>query len=300
MRDPYELLQVPRGASQDEIKRAYRKLAKKLHPDLNPGNKKIEQEFKEVAAAYDLLSDPEKRARYDRGEIDATGAERAPRGGWYRTYADAGQGAKYRTAAGADFSAEDLFAELFREVRGGRGARMRGGDVSYMAEVDFVEAAAGARKRLTLPDGKTLDLTIPPGTEDAQVLRLRGQGQPGLGGGPPGDALIEIRVKPHPHFTRKGQDIHIEAPITLPEAVRGGTITVPTIDGAVSVKVPPGSNTDSVLRLRGRGIAGRGGHRGDQYVRLKVVLPAKPDPELRAFVEEWGKRHPYDVRGQRD
>jgi len=299
MADPYQTLQVDRKASQDEIKKSYRRLAKKLHPDLNPGNKKVEQQFKEVTAAYDLLSDPDKRARFDRGEIDASGAERPGRT-YYRQYAEGGQGAKYQQHDFGDGSPEDLFADLFGGRRGGgrTNFRMRGADVSYIAPVDFVEAALGARKRLTLADDKTLDVTIPPGTEDGQTLRLRGQGQPGLGGGPPGDAFIEIRVQPHALFVRQGNDVHVEVPVTLQEAVLGGSITVPTIHGKVSLKVPKNANTGSVLRLRGKGIPTAAGGHGDQLVKVKVVLPEGGDPELTAFLEKWGPGHPYDVRGK--
>jgi DnaJ-class molecular chaperone len=304
MKDPYQTLGVGRSASADEIKKAYRKLAKKLHPDLNPGNKKVEQEFKEVSAAYDLLSDADKRAKFDRGEIDASGAERPGRG-FYRSYAESGQGAKYR--GGENVFDDDIFSDLFgggfgaRAGTGGRGgARMniRGADVSYSATADFIEAALGAKKRLTLTDGKTLDVTIPPGTEDGQTLRLKGQGLPGMGSGPAGDAFIEVRVEPHPLFTRQGNDIHLELPVSLPEAVLGGAINVPTIDGTVSLKVPAGSNTGSVLRLRGKGVPRGKGERGDQYVKLRVALPDKPDKELTEFVERWAKKNAYDARAK--
>ncbi|WP_119458912.1 DnaJ C-terminal domain-containing protein [Rhodospirillaceae bacterium SYSU D60014] len=299
MKDPYDVLGVSRSAKPDEIKQAYRKLAKKLHPDLNPGNSKIEQQFKEASAAYDLLSDPEKRARFDRGEIDASGAER-PNRSYYRNYAEGGQGAKYQDFNfGEGVSADDLFADLFRGRRAGRTVRMRGADISYTAAVDFIEAAVGAKKRMTLADGKSLEVTIPPGTEDGQTLRLKGQGLPGIGGGPSGDAFVEVHVQPHPFFTRSGNDIRVELPVTLQEAVLGARITVPTIDGKVSVKVPPGSNTGSVLRLKGKGIPeARGRERGDQYVTLKVVLPERIDSDLRQFVESWSKEHAYDVRGR--
>ncbi len=304
MKDPYQALGVGRSASADEIKKAYRKLAKKLHPDLNPGNKKVEQEFKEVTAAYDLLSDADKRAKFDRGEIDASGAERPGRG-FYRSYAESGQGAKYR--GGESVFDDDIFSDLFsggfgaRTGPGGRGgARMniRGADVSYSATADFIEAALGAKKRLTLTDGKTLDVTIPPGTEDGQTLRLKGQGLPGMGSGAAGDAFIEVRVEPHPLFTRQGNDIHLELPVSLPEAVLGGSINVPTIDGTVSLKVPAGSNTGTVLRLRGKGVPRGKGERGDQYVKLKVALPDKPDAELTEFVERWAKKNAYDARAR--
>jgi DnaJ-class molecular chaperone len=299
MRDPYQLLGVARDADQDAIKKAFRKLAKKLHPDLNPGNKKVEQEFKEVNAAYDLLSDPQKRARFDRGEIDASGAER-PERSFYRAYAEGGGNAKYREAEFGEFSAEDILSELFgRGRRSRQPSRTRGEDVSYTLPVSFVDAANGAKKRVTLADGKTLDVTIPPGTEHGQTLRLKGQGMPGVGGGPAGDAYVEIQVEPHAFFTRKDANVHLEVPVTLPEAVLGATLTVPTVDGKVSIKVPPGSNTGSTLRLKGRGIVDRkSGQRGDQYVTLKVVLPERPDPELQEFLERWSASHGYDPRAK--
>jgi len=287
---------VKPSASADDIKKAYRTLAKKLHPDLNP-DKRVEQQFKEVSAAYDLLSDPAKRARFDRGEIDASGAERPDRP-FYRRYAEGREGAKYQDfGLDEDSAIDDLFANLFRQKRPERPMHLRGADVTYVAEVDFIEAALGAKKRLMLTDGKTLDVTIPPGTEDGQTLRLKGQGLPGTGGGPAGDAYIEVKVAPHPLFSRKGSDVYIELPITLPEAVLGATITAPTIDGPVSLKVPRDSNTGSTLRLKGKGIVDRStGQRGDHYVRLKVVLPDRADPELTDFLEKWARRHPYTVR----
>ena len=299
MRDPYQILGVARDADQDTIKKAFRKLAKKLHPDLNPGNKKVEQEFKEVNAAYDLRSDPQKRARFDRGEIDASGAER-PERSFYRAYAEGGGNAKYREAEFGEFSAEDILSELFgRGRRNRQPPRMRGEDVTYTLAVSFVDAANGAKKRVTLADGKTLDVTIPPGTEHGQTLRLKGQGMPGVGGGPAGDAYVEIQVEPHAFFTRKDSNVHLEVPVTLPEAVLGATLTVPTVDGKVSIKVPPGSNTGTTLRLKGRGIVDRkSGQRGDQYVTLKVVLPERPDPELAEFLERWSATHGYDPRAK--
>jgi DnaJ-class molecular chaperone len=300
MKDPYQVLGVARDANQDAIKKAFRKLAKKLHPDLNPGNKKVEQEFKEVNAAYDLLSDPKKRERFDRGEIDASGAER-PERSFYRAYAEGGGNTKYRDAEFGEFSAEDILSELFGRgrSRGGRPPRMRGEDVNYTLPVSFIEAANGSKKRVTLADGKTLDVTIPPGTENGQTLRLKGQGLPGVGGGAAGDAYVEIQVEPHAFFTRKDSNIHLDFPVTLPEAVLGATVTVPTVDGRVSVKVPPGSNTGTMLRLKGRGLLDRKtGERGDQYVTLKVVLPEHPDPELKQFLEQWSANHRYDPRAK--
>ena len=297
MNDPYTVLGVPKTATADEIKKAYRKLAKQHHPDLNPGSAESASRFKEISAAYDLLSDPDKRARFDRGEIDAGGQERAE-ASYYRSHAGGPQGAKYRAEAGFDPS--DLFSDLFG--RGGRGGgdfrefKIRGGDVSYTLTVDFVDAARGAAKRLSFPEGKTLDVNVPPGTEDGAVLRLRGQGQPGVGGGPAGDALIEISVTPHSLFQREGNDILVELPVSLTEAVAGAKITVPTIEGQVNMTVPAGSNTGTRLRLRGRGIAPRGAAAGDQYVTLKVVLPRQPDQALQDFVKNWPGGD-YDVRG---
>jgi DnaJ-class molecular chaperone len=284
--DPYDTLGVKKDASADDIQKAYRRLAKKLHPDLNPGNKKAEEQFKEVSAAYGLLSDPEKRGRFDRGEIDASGHER-PQQRYYRDFADSGASRTYTSGAGfADFADEEAFADLF----GGRGRanfRMRGLDAHYRLELDFLDAINGAKQQITLPEGDALEVTIPPGTRDGQVLRLRGKGQPGIGGGPPGDALIEMTVRPHPVFTRKDDDIHVELAVPLEQAVLGGRVTVPTPSGPVTMTVPKWSNSGAVLRLKGRGVPRRGGARGDEYVTLKVMLPDQPDPELEKLVAQW-------------
>jgi DnaJ-class molecular chaperone len=297
--DPYRTLGVKKDASQDAIQKAYRRLAKKLHPDLNPGNKQAEEQFKELSAAYDLLGDPEKRARFDRGEIDASGAER-PRQRYYRDFADAGVSSPYTSDAGfADFAGmDDILSEVFG--RQGRGNRMRGADVHYRLALDFLDAINGGKQQLTLPDGSLLDVTIPPGTRDGQVLRLRGKGRPGIGGGPAGDALIEIEVRPHRVFTRKGDDIHVELPISLSEAVLGGKVKVPTPSGEVTMTIPKWSNTGTVLRLKGQGVPRPRGTRGDEYVTLKVMLPGKPDPELEKFVAEWrprAARNPREAMG---
>jgi DnaJ-class molecular chaperone len=296
-RDPYEVLGVSKTASQDEIHKAYRKLAKKLHPDLNPGNAKAADQFKDVASAHDLLGDPEKRARYDRGEIDAAGAERQQQR-YYREYADAGGARRYHSTAGfEDFGdASDLFADLFGR-RGARSAKMAGQDVQYRLEIDFLEAVRGGKRRITLPSGSALDLTIPEGAADGHVLRLKGKGGPGIGGGPAGDALIELIVRPHPLFSRQGDDIVIELPITLDEAVLGGKIETPTVTGRVALSIPKGSSSGQTLRLRGKGVKRRGGKAyGDQLVRLKVVMPPQIDGELEEFMQKWRERHRYDPR----
>ncbi|HSK38637.1 MAG TPA: J domain-containing protein [Arenibaculum sp.] len=292
-RDPYQVLGLGRTASAEDVKQAYRRLAKQYHPDLNPGRSDIEQRFKEVSAAYNLLSDPDRRARFDRGEIDAAGNERAA-GGFHRAHARNGR------AGGADFSgfdADDLFSDLFGSRKRGGGFRSRGSDIAYSVTVPFVEAALGTKRRINLSTGKSLEVAIPPGTEDQQKLRLKGQGTEGMGGGTPGDAIVEIHVEPHAFFVRKDSDIHLELPISLPEAVLGATVKVPTLDGQVAVKVPRGSNTGYTLRLKGKGIQDpKRRTQGDQYVKLKVVLPDPPDAELASFLEKWAENRDYDVR----
>jgi DnaJ-class molecular chaperone len=297
--DPYKDLGVAKDASQEDITKAYRRLAKKLHPDLNPGNKDAEEQFKEVAGAYDLLSDAEKRARFDRGEIDASGQER-PQQRYYRDYAQrAGASDSYTSDAGfSDFAdTDDILSEIFGRRGGGARTefRMRGQDVQYRLPVDFLDAVTGATKQISMPDGSVLDVTIPPGIRDGQVLRLRGKGRPGRGGGPAGDALIEVEIVPHPFFTRKGDDIHLELPITLAEAVVGGKVKVPTPTGSVTATIPKWSNTGKVLRLKGKGVPRRDGTRGDEYVTLKIMLPDKPDPDLEKFVAQWTGKN-YDPR----
>ena len=300
--DPYDTLGVKRDASQDDIRKAYRKLARKLHPDLNPGDKAAEEKFKRVSAANDLLSDPEKRARFDRGEIDAAGQERAqPR--YYRDFTQPGGGAgDYETSAGfADMAdADELIAELFghggRRGRRGGGMRVRGADLHGHLALDFLDAVNGATRRLTLPDGETIDVTVPPGTRDGQTLRLRGKGGKGLGGGPSGDLLVEVQVGGHRHFTRRDDDILLDLPVTLPEAVLGGKVRVPTPAGPVMLGIPKGSNTGTVLRLKGRGAPRADGSRGDAYVTLRIVLPDTPDAELESFAERWASGRSHDPR----
>jgi DnaJ-class molecular chaperone len=288
--DPYTTLGVKKDATQDEIQKAYRRLAKKLHPDLNPGDKTAEDKFKEVSAAYNLLSDPDKRARFDRGEIDASGTER-PRQQYYRDFADQPGWSAYTSNSGfSDFGdyagAEDILSEIFgREGRAGR--RRRGQDVRYHLDLSFLDAVNGGKQSIVLPDGTTLDVNIPPGTRDGQILRLKGKGRPGVGDAPPGDALIEISVLPHPYFTRNGDDIYLDLPISLKEAVLGTKIKVPTPSGTVTAAVPKWSSTGRVLRLKGRGVPRPDGSKGDQYVTLRLMLPQRPDPELENFVAQW-------------
>jgi DnaJ-class molecular chaperone len=286
--DPYFILRVKRDSSQEEIQKAYRALAKKLHPDLNPGDDKAEAAFKEVTRAYNLLGDVAKRKRFDDGEIDEQGAER-PAQRFYRDYADSHANQYTNDAGFSDFEgAEDILAGIFERGGGERGAfKMRGANVQFRMAVEFLDALNGVQKQVRMPDGSSLEVSIPPGVLEGQVLRLRRKGIAGHGGGPPGDVLIAIDVAPHRFFKRDGNDIHIDLPISLREAVLGGEIRAPTPTGAVQMKVPPWTNSGAVLRLRGKGVPSADGARGDEYVKLKVVLPENPDSELEAFVSKW-------------
>ncbi|MBO6827155.1 MAG: DnaJ domain-containing protein [Sneathiella sp.] len=303
MRDPYSVLGVSKSATQKEIKTAYRKLAKEFHPDANPGNDKIADKFKEVSSAYNIIGDEKQRARFDRGEIDANGQEQAPFGfGGGRQSSGAGAGGGFHGFGQG--GADDIFSEIFGNFRrGGGGARSRaqkGRDRSFAITVSFKEAALGAKRRLTLGEGgKTLDVKIPAGITDGKQIRLKGQGEPGSGGGASGDILINVTVQTDPVFTRDGDNILIELPISLSEAVLGGTVQVPTVDGTVNMKIPAGSNTGTTLRMKGKGVARKGDDsRGDQMVKLKVVLPENQDDDLYKLVEDWSKTHQYDARAK--
>jgi DnaJ-class molecular chaperone len=294
-RDPYEILGVKKDASQKDIQSAFRKLAKKYHPDLNPGDKKAEERFKEISMANEIVGDEEKRKRFDRGEIDMNGAEQ-PKRNFYREYASS-DGPYHSSAGFSDFGdTDDLFSSFFSR-RGGRGGfRAKGADLHFQMEVDFLDAVSGTTTSVQLPSGPKLEVKIPAGTSDGQTLRLRGKGEPGLGGEPAGDALIEVHVRPHPFYMRDGDDIRLELPISLAEAVSGGRVRVPTPSGPVYMTLKPNSNSGMTLRLKGKGVAKRNGGHGDAYVSLKIVLPDKPDPELAEFVKTWSQANSHDPR----
>jgi DnaJ-class molecular chaperone len=288
MRDPYEILGLAKTADEAAIKAAYRKLAKRHHPDLHPGDAKAAERFQELNAANDLLSDPERRARFDRGEIDAEGHEIPPQGPFYRDFHAGGTPG----GGGGGFTEDDIAAFFARHFHGrGESIRTRGADLNYHLTLGFLEAANGTARRVQMPDGRALDIKIPEGIEDGHTIRLKGQGQPGLGGGPPGDALIEVAVAPHPFLRRSGDDVILELPVTLREAVLGASISVPTIKGAVKLTIPAGSGDGTRLRLRGRGI-----RQGHQFVVLKVAVPPADEPALASFLRDWKPAHPFNPR----
>ena len=300
--DLYKVLGVAKGARDDEIRRAYRRLAKELHPDVRPDDHAANERFKLVTAAYDILGDATKRRRYDDGEIDSQGEP-------VRTYARNGAGAGagwpggYGAGAGAgagvgrEPGVGDIFSDLFgRAARGsGPGFSLRGQDVRYTLEIDFLEAVGGAKKRVTMPEGGVLDLTVPEGVSDGQVLRLKGKGTPGLRGGDNGDALVEIHVRSHPKFKRLGSDILLDLPITIDEAVLGGKIEVNTVSGRVSLQIPKGTSSGRIFRLKGKGVRNSAdGSVGDQLVTIRIVMPETVDDTLSYFLAEWRQKHAYD------
>ena len=322
--DLYQRLGIKRGASDEEVKKAYRSLAKQLHPDRNKDNPKAAERFSQVTAAYDLLSDKDKRARYDRGEIDEDGNPKMPFGAGYGGYSP-GAGARPRPGQGSGFEGfpggfdaggaadlSDLFEGLFGAAGAARGrprggpsggpsgfrarsrAPQKGNDIAYRLEVPFVDAAALKPQRITLADGKTIDLKLPKGVEDGTRIRLAGKGGTGPGGA--GDAIVTITIAPHPFFTREGNNLRLTLPVTLNEAVIGAKVKVPTPDGPVMLTVPPGSSSGKVLRIKGRGFTDKAGKRGDELVTLTVDLPA--DAELEEFARRWtDQRNPRAALG---
>lgn len=293
MADPYSVLGVARDADEKAIKTAYRKLAKELHPDRNKDNPAAAERFGQVTRAYDLLSDKEKRAAFDRGEIDEDGNPRMPHGFGGGFGGSRPHGGGFGGAEEIDLS--DLFGGIFGgQARGGPGGGFggrarsapppRGADVAYRLKVPFTDAATQAPQRITLADGKTIDLKLPAGVDSGTQMRMAGKGQPGPGGH--GDAMVTIDVEPHRFFKRDGDTIRLDLPITLKEAVEGAKVKVPTVDGAVMLTIPAGSSSGRTLRLKGKGFSSKGGGRGDQLVTLMIVLP-EADEELARFVGDW-------------
>jgi len=304
--DLYQRLGLKRGASEAEIKKAYRSLAKQLHPDRNKDNPNAAKRFGEVTHAYDMLSDKDKRARYDRGEIDEEGNPKMPFGGGFGGYSSAGGGGPQPGAGFENFNfgnggdtadLSDLFEGLFGGASGARGgggpfsgfrqrarAPQKGADVAYRLKVSFEDAVALKPQRITLADGKTIDLKLPQGLEDGTRIRLAGKGEEGPGGR--GDALVTIEIASHRFYTRDGSNIRLELPVTLKEAVLGAKVKVPTPDGPVMLTIPMGTSSGKVLRLKGRGFRAKDGKRGDQLVTVEIQLPAN-DPELRKFADNW-------------
>jgi DnaJ-class molecular chaperone len=307
--DLYQRLGLKRGASEAEIKKAYRSLAKQLHPDRNKDNPDAARRFSEITNAYDLLTDKDKRAQYDRGEIDEDGNPKMPFGSGFGGYsqgaggphpgAGGAQGFEHFNFGGADGAdLSDLFEGLFGGAQGARGgaggpfggfrqrarAPQKGADVAYRLRIPFVDAVALKPQRITLSDGKTIDLKLPQGLEDGTRIRLAGKGQEGPGGN--GDAIVTIEIEPHRFFKREGHNIRLELPITLKEAVLGAKVKVPTPEGAVMLTVPKGTTSGKVLRLKGRGFTAKDGKRGDQLVTVEVDVPAS-DPALQQFAEHW-------------
>lgn len=308
--DPYSILGIARGASEADIKKAYRKLAKELHPDRNKDNPKAAERFSQVTAAYDLLNDKDKRAKFDRGEIDADGNPTAPFGFGAGRGGPGGGGGFRSSSSGFDFGTDggdfgDIFEGLFGRGGGGGGFTSgfgrrsapppKGADVAYRLRVPFEDAAALKPQRITLADGKTIDLKLAPGVETGTQMRLAGKGEQGPGGA--GDAIVTIEVQPHRFFRRDGDNVLLDLPITLKEAVEGGKVKAPTVDGAVMLNVPAGSTSGRTLRLKSKGFHRKGGTRGDQLVTLMVDVP--DDEALREFVKDWagGTRNPRAALG---
>lgn len=306
-RDPYLELGVPRSASSDEIRKAFRKLAKQYHPDANQGDSTAEEKFKRISGAFDILGDEEKRKKFDRGEIDADGRDQHPGFSGGSPFGPGGaSGGRYRPGPGSPgfegVDINDIFGDVFGQRGPGGGGRSgfgfggggRGTDLRAHLDIDLEEAIRGGKKRIAFTDGRTLDVNIPKGALDGQTLRLKGQGAPGRSG--PGDALIEIGIKPHPLYRREGEALHMDLPVSVPDAVLGGKVDASTPDGPVTLTVPRGSNSGAQLRLKGRGFYNAKGQRGDLFARIVVTLPEVVDPQLQAFAETWRKERPYSPK----
>ncbi len=303
MSDPYTILGIERSASQSDIKKSYRRLAKKYHPDSNVGNPQAEEKFSQITQAYEVLGDKSKRAQFDNGEIDEKGN---PKSFGYSGHPFGGHSAQQPFGNGGSFGGgfrpEDIFSEIFGARPGAASARAqatRGQDISYTIEVDFTEAALGTTRRVEMSNGRKIDMKIPAGLSDGQQIRLKGQGQPGANGGHAGDALVKVTVAASTLFSRDGFDVKVELPITLYEAVLGASLRVPTLDGQVNLKIPPNTSSGKVLRLKGKG-AGKDSslkQRGDLLYTVKIILPKERDARLEKLMQAWQQENTYTPRG---
>jgi len=318
MRDPYEVLGVARSASEADVKKAYRRLAKTLHPDRNQNDPKAREKFSELTNAYEIVGDAEKRKKFDAGEIDAEGKPRyagfegfgaggGPRGaggarGGFENFhfgfgSDAG-GFRQGGRPGAGFDASDIFSDFFGAEATGRAGTRRakaGADVRSETTITLQEAVKGVALRVTLPNGRDLEVSIPPGVSDGQTVRLKGQGHPGPAGGPPGDVLVTVRVRPDRRFAVEGKDLRLRLPVRLDEAVLGAKVRTPTLEGVVELSIPPNSSTGRTLRLRGKGLPHADG-RGDLLVTIDVMLPPEADRELEELMKRWAETKTWDPR----
>ena len=292
MKDPYEILGVKKDATDEVIKKAYRDLAKKYHPDLNPNKKEAETKFKEISLAYKLIENKEAREKYEQGIIDEQSAGRG--GPFYNDFQ--GKGGRYSYNFGGD--TDDLFSSFFSAFKGGAGGMdIPGQDHLYQMEIDLREAVTGAEREIVLDGGKRLKVKIPAGIGNNERLRFKNLGGQGTGKGKPGDAYVEVTIRPSDTFRINGSNLEVEVPLNLDEAVNGAKIEVPTIEGKINVAIPPGVNSGSRLRVKGKGIpSGKDKIRGDQIVIVKVVLPEKPDEEFREFIRNWSKNNLYNPR----
>ena len=311
MQDPYKTLGLKASASQDDIKKTFRRLAKEYHPDLNPNKPNVDKRFKEINAAYEILSDPMKRKKYDAGQLDADGKETHP---GFRGHSGfdpfANQRGRQQGSAGGknesftfdgNFDSTNFFSDLFGWSHKRKQAPSKGDDIHYTLKIPFLEAIKGCKKRVSMPGAKVLNMHIQPGTKNGQILRLKGQGDPSpYSNGVDGDALVEIVVEDDPYFTRDGNHIQLSLPITLQEAILGATITVPTIHGKVNVKIPSGANNGTKLRLKSKGIEISENMFGDQIITLKIILPQTIDKELKEFISKWAPKNEYYVREDLD
>lgn len=317
MRDPYTVLGVPKGASAADIKKAFRKLAKKHHPDQNKNDPKAQEKIAELNGAYEILGDEKKRGQFDRGEIDADGK---PKFAGFEGFGAGGPGGFHRASGGGGDHFEFNFgggganpfggggeggfnADMFAELFGGRGRKRgappppaKGEDLNATVDVRLEDIGGDGKVQVVMPNGKALEIKIPPGVEDGQQIRLRGQGSPNPFGGPPGDAIITLKFAPNRHFKVEGRDLRADLPITLYQAVLGGKVDAPTLEGRVELSVPPNSSSGRVLRLRGKGLPKADGARGDLYAVLKIMLPDAPDPELETLMRTWRDTRPYMAR----